>query len=118
MRPEKLLLADMLEAIREVRSFTADVTYEQFVRDTKTRSAVLFQLLVVGEAAARLPIDLRQRHPEIEWVPIIGFRNRIVHGYFALDWTIVWHAATADARLLELAIEDITAAEFPDASSQ
>jgi uncharacterized protein with HEPN domain len=73
---------------------------------------VLFQLLVIGEAAARLPAELRQRYPDIEWSPVIGFRNRIIHGYFALDWLIVWHAATVDVVLLEPAIRDVIDAEF------
>ena len=100
MRPERLLLNDMLGAIRDIDSFIAGTTLDEFVADAKTRSAVLYQLIVVGEAAARLPDDLKQRYPMIDWGPVVAFRNRVVHGYFALDWSIVWNAATVNVRAL------------------
>jgi len=114
MRPERLLLSDMLDAIREIQSFISGVTLDTFIVNTKTRSAVLYQLIVVGEAAARLPDDLKQRHPEIDWGPVVAFRNRVVRGYFALDWSIVWNAANVDIRTLEPLIASIISSEFTE----
>jgi uncharacterized protein with HEPN domain len=45
---------------------------------------------LIGEAATRLPEDLRQRHAQIPWREIIGMRNRIIHGYDAVDADVVW----------------------------
>lgn len=104
MRPERLLLSDMMSAIGHVKSFIADMTFDEFNADEKTKSAVLFQLVVIGEAAAGLPDAFRSAHPEMEWGPVIGFPNRVVHGYFAIDWSIVWNAATRNIAELEPAI--------------
>ena len=58
--------------------------------DDRTTDSVVRNLEVIGEAANRLPIELRDGHPEIPWRRIVGPRNRIVHDYFEVDLEIVW----------------------------
>jgi uncharacterized protein with HEPN domain len=88
--------------------------HDDFLDDDLTRSAVLQKLTEIGEAAAKLPDGLRQRHPAVDWVAIIGFRNRAVHAYFAIDWSIVWVAATQETPVLARQVESILADEFPE----
>lgn len=57
-------------------------------------------LQIIGEAARALPEDVRDLAPEVEWTRIVGMRNVLVHGYFAIDAAIVWEAASRD--VLEL----------------
>lgn len=45
---------------------------------------------IIGEAANRLSEEFKERFPEIDWHRIRGFRNRIVHDYFGIDYSIVW----------------------------
>jgi len=66
----------------------------------------------IGEAAARLSADFRERHAEIEWPDIVGFRNIAVHAYFAVDRSIVWVAATQDAPQLRRQVSKILTGEF------
>jgi uncharacterized protein with HEPN domain len=82
------------------------------------RSAVLHELTVIGEAAARLPSELRDRHSEIPWADIVAFRNLVVHEYFGLSWPIVWITATADVPSLHRKIVAIVDAEFPAAQDE
>ena len=77
---------------------------------------MLHKLTVIGEAAARLPPEFRERHPEIEWADIVGFRNIAVHAYFAVEWPIVWVAATQETPELRDRIADILAQEYPNAA--
>ncbi len=77
-------------------------------------SAVLQKLMVIGEAAARLPKEFTSRFPEIPWVDIIAFRNIAVHEYFAIRWDIVWIAATEEVPALKEQIEQILREEFAD----
>ena len=70
------------------------------------------KLIVIGEAAARLPKDFQMKHPEIEWPDIIGFRNIAVHEYFAIMWEIVWETAITDIPLLRTRISAILTNEF------
>ncbi|WP_322494620.1 DUF86 domain-containing protein [Chloroflexus sp.] len=58
------------------------------------------KLIVIGEAAARLPKAFTDKHPGIPWPDIVGFRNIAVHAYFSVDWRIVWITATQDVPLL------------------
>jgi len=62
----------------------------------KTQSAVLYQLIVIGEAAKRLSFELRGQHPEIPWVEKAGVRDHLIHGYDVVDWDKVWRTATRD----------------------
>ena len=78
------------------------------------QSVVLQKLLVIGEAAGRLPKEFTKRFPEVPWVDIIGFRNIAVHEYFAIRWDIVWVAATEEVPTLKDQIERILETEFQE----
>lgn len=96
MRPERLYLIDIVEAADAIARFLADVDEETFMQDELRQSAVLQKVVVIGEAAARLPAEFKSRHPEIPWPDIVAFRNIAVHEYFAVDWRIVWITATQE----------------------
>jgi len=92
MKPEvtKLIL-DIREAIADIREFVGGMSLDEYLVDTKTRAAVERKFEVIGEACARL----RDRSPEtFQHIPsaqeIIGFRNRLIHGYDQVDDAIVW----------------------------
>ncbi|MCX7818875.1 MAG: DUF86 domain-containing protein [Kiritimatiellae bacterium] len=101
MRPERLYLNDILEAADAIARFLHGVSEAQFMQDELRQSAVLQKLIVIGEAAARLPRAFTERHPEIPWPDIVAFRNIAVHEYFAVDWRIVWVTATQEVPLLQ-----------------
>jgi uncharacterized protein with HEPN domain len=114
MRRERLLLEDIVSAADEVDEFIESQTPETFETNRMVRSAVVHQLTVIGEAVARLPQELRERHPNIPWTDIKGFRNIVVHNYFGIDWLEVWRAATTDTPLLREQVAEILRLEFPD----
>lgn len=91
-----------------------DVEREDFFKDEMRQSAVLQKLIVIGEAAARLPADCRQQHPEVKWADIVGFRNIAVHEYFVISWPIVWVTATQDVPNLRHKVARILAEEYPE----
>ena len=51
---------------------------------------------IVGEAANRLPIEDQSRYPSIPWKEIVGMRNRLVHGYDAIDLDVLWDTVRID----------------------
>ncbi|MCE5208203.1 MAG: DUF86 domain-containing protein [Chloroflexi bacterium] len=75
MRPEKLYLLDIIEASDSIRRFCEPIDKDDFFHDELRQSAILQKLIVIGEAASRLSIDFREKHPDIEWDDIVGFRN-------------------------------------------
>ncbi len=111
MRRERLYLLDILEAADSIRTFLNGVEEPTFLHDDLLRSAVLQKLAIIGEAASRLPRNFRERHPEVDWQGIVGFRNIAIHAYFAVEWPIVWVTATDEAPDLRDRIAAILAGE-------
>lgn len=89
-REPKLLITDILESAHKILDYTAGQSFEDFTNDNKTIDAVIRNFEIIGEAANRLPKEYKDRYPEINWHRIRGFRNRIVHDYFGIDYSIVW----------------------------
>lgn len=85
-----LLLKDMIDAGQKILAYTKAMDYEDFSKDDKTKDAVIRNFEVIGEAARRVPDDFKRLHPEIEWKRVRGFRNRIIHNYFGIDYEMVW----------------------------
>ena len=89
-RETQLLLEDILEACQKILSYTGGMGFDDFARDNKTIDAVVRNFEIIGEAANRVTEDFKSDHPEIEWRRIIGFRNRIIHEYFGINYEMVW----------------------------
>lgn len=85
-----LLLDDMLQSAQKIKRYTKDLDYNSFVSDDKTIDAVVRNFEIIGEAANRIDPDFRDNKSQIEWKRIRGFRNRIIHDYFGIDYEIVW----------------------------
>jgi uncharacterized protein with HEPN domain len=85
-----LLVGDILDSAEKILEYTDGFTFEEFIEDSKTVDAVIRNFEIIGEAANRLPDSFKEKYPEIDWFRIRGFRNRIVHEYFGIDYSIVW----------------------------
>jgi uncharacterized protein with HEPN domain len=89
-RDPKLLIEDILESAGKILDYTKNISYNQFCNDSKTIDAVIRNFEIIGEAANRLPTAFKEENDFIDWRRIIGFRNRIIHDYFGIDYSIVW----------------------------
>ena len=89
-RDTLLLLEDMFQSAQKIKRYTKDLDFHRFLLDDKTMDAVVRNFEIIGEAANRIDQDFRDKNPEIEWNRIRGFRNRIIHEYFGVDYEIVW----------------------------
>lgn len=95
-RSPELLVEDIWESIEKIERYTTGITQDNFQSDEKTTDAVVRNLEIIGEAASRLPADFTDQHSEIEWVKIIGLRNRVVHEYFGVDLQLIWQILKKD----------------------
>ena len=95
-RPVTLLLDEMLTAIGKIERYVEGLDRAAFLADERTGDAVVRNLEVIGEAAARLPEAFRASASDIPWRRIVGLRNRIVHEYFGIDLEIVWEIVRTD----------------------
>jgi uncharacterized protein with HEPN domain len=87
--------------------FVGSSSREAFLQDPKTLKAVVADLIIIGEAARHIPNHLIHAHPEIPWELMCGMRNRIVHGYFQVDSTIVWETCQNDLPSLVVPLTQI-----------
>jgi uncharacterized protein with HEPN domain len=89
-------LLDILKAARLAIEFKGQTDKDEFLADLKTQSAVLHQLLIIGEAVKRLSPEFRAAHPEVPWKLIAGTRDKLIHFYEGADLDEVWKMVTAD----------------------
>ena len=86
----KKYLSDILQAIDLIESFTSDISeYNDYVADLKTQSAVERQLGIIGEAVNKFE-KIFFDSVLINARKIVGFRNRLIHAYDAVDPSIIW----------------------------
>lgn len=100
MKDTRKLLQDMLQAIETIEAYSP-LNYEAFLADEKTQDAIMFNLVILGEAANRIPQDFQEEHPGIPWSSMIGTRNIIVHGYDQVKLQIVWDIVSRDLGMLK-----------------
>lgn len=89
-RPIRLRVEDIWEAIEKIERYIHGFDRKLFLGDDKTVDSVIRNLEIIGEAANRLPKVFTAQDQKIAWHRIIGFRNRIVHDYFGIDFEIIW----------------------------
>lgn len=112
MRRDDLYLNDIIEAADHIATFLGQTDFESFRLSELIRSAVVQKLAIIGEAAARISDEVKDRYPQVPWPQIIAFRNILIHAYFGIDWSEVWKAAKVDCPALRRDVTGILAAEF------
>ena len=113
MRREELLLIDLVERADAVATAIRGANVEMLVRDERVQATVMWPLVLIGEAARRLPDGFRVSHPDVPWDRINGFRNVALHAYETLDLYEVWRIAVEDVPALREQVLVILRAEFP-----
>ena len=95
-RSWRIRLQDMLKAIDEVAALVSHPDFESFRKDRAAILASLTCIHILGEASNHIPIEIKQKYPELPWSQIRGMRNRIAHEYFEIDESIVWTTCKID----------------------
>ena len=110
-RSYRLFLQDILTAAQKVEQYTRGKSFEDFVGDDVKLEATLYNLQIIGEAAKRVPKDIRDKFPEVNWTRIAGLRDVLAHNYFGLDLGIIWEIIQNRLVSLRLQIAEILAEE-------
>lgn len=98
---------DILQAAQDIQRFGAGKTRDQFADDKVIQSAVVFKIIVLGEATKRLSNEFREQHSQIDWKQVAAMRDRCVHGYDRINIDKVWQVITEDAPKLEAYLKTI-----------
>jgi uncharacterized protein with HEPN domain len=106
VRDPKERLRDILEAIANIERYVARGRHA-FEKDELIQNWFVRHLQIIGEAAYRLPKEIRDQQPDVPWTEIIGMRHILVHDYFVIDGGIVWDAVERDLSDLKPKIEQL-----------
>lgn len=108
----------VIEYLRHILDETAylmeraqGLTYEQFMRDATLKRAFIRSIEIIGEASKQIPDDFKRKYSHLEWRVMAGMRNRLIHGYFGVDYDIVWDVVTNKVPALYRALQEIIEAE-------
>jgi uncharacterized protein with HEPN domain len=99
-RDALLYVADTIEACERVQRFTQDIGRVDLAAGSMVHDAVLRNLEVLGEAAKRVPVEIRALAPAIAWRRIAGLRDVLAHAYFGIDDDIIWDVVRTEVPAL------------------
>lgn len=89
-RDHRVTLRQIEEYASHAQEICAGKTLQEVLSDWQATLALERALEILGEAVKRLPDDLRGRYPQVEWKAVAGMRDRLSHGYDAIDYEILW----------------------------
>ena len=92
-------LGHIVEAIERILRYIEDMNEVSFLDDEKTQDAVVRNFEIIGEASRnieRYHSDYAEAHPQVPWTFMVAMRNRVAHGYFKVDFELVWKTIHED----------------------
>lgn len=104
---EIFFLKDILNSLGKIFKYTENMSYEDFIKDDKTKDAVERNFEIIGEAVKHLPEDFRNEHSHIPFKQVAGMRDKLIHDYFGIDYEIVWKTITTKLPQFELDIIEL-----------
>jgi uncharacterized protein with HEPN domain len=88
---------DPIEYIRHIQdecsyilSVSKSLSKDQFLDDETLKRAVIRSLEIIGEATKKIPADFRIKWSEIQWKNMAGMRDRLIHDYIGVNYSIIW----------------------------
>jgi uncharacterized protein with HEPN domain len=93
------------ECIEHINDYLSGKSFEDMKADMMCYHAVVYNIMIIGEAANLLTKDFRDSHLEVPWRDIVDMRNALVHGYITTNPQLVWETYTSDLPLLKKQVE-------------
>lgn len=103
----KLYINDIIEYMERAEDHIKGFEFKQFLGDNKTCDAVVRCIEIIGEATKNVPNEIRDKYPSIPWRDMAGMRDKIIHGYFTVDFEEVWLVVKEEIPKLKPLIKDV-----------
>ena len=107
MKPDSQTLLDIVKAARLIVQFQEGTEKQAFLTNKEKQSAIIYQIMIIGEAVKRLSREFRRQYPEIPWSAIAAMRDKLIHDYDEVDLDIVWMTATQEVPMFLSMIEPL-----------
>ncbi len=95
MKDDSVYINQILDSVHKISSFSKGLDRDGFFADAKTQSAVIMQLLLIGEISKKIS-EVTKTKIGLPWKDIAGFRDRAIHNYFEIDLDVVWNTILSD----------------------
>lgn len=100
-------LRHILDEVNYIVEHTRAISKQVFIRDATLRRAIVRSLEVIGEATKHIPSEFRAKYPQVDWRSMAAMRDKLIHGYFGVDYEIVWDVVIHKIPSLKQEIEEI-----------
>ncbi len=115
MRRDAVLLDEIVNAVGRIFELTAEMSAAEIEVRPDRRDSLLWNFTVLGEAVSQLSAGLKAEHPAIPWTDASRIRNRIVHGYWSVDFEVLSATARDDLPSFLAGVETVLASLIEDA---
>jgi uncharacterized protein with HEPN domain len=88
---------------------TQEKTKEDFLADETLKRAVIRSLEIIGEATKKMPLEFKTKWSTIEWKNMAGMRDRLIHEYMGVNYSIVWDVIKNKIPMLNKQILEVLA---------
>jgi uncharacterized protein with HEPN domain len=106
-RNVELFIKDILEYMERAEEYVKGYSFTSFLADKKTCDSVLRCMEIIGEATKGVPETLRNNYPAVPWRDMAGMRDKVIHGYYVVDFGMVWLVVKEDIPKIKPMIVDL-----------
>lgn len=111
-RSHILYLEDILESSNNIQSYAGSFSFDELIKDKMRIDAIVRNFEIIGEAAGKIPQEIRDKYPIVEWRRIADFRNVLAHEYFGIKYKIMWDIIKNKIPDLKKAVQSILEKEI------
>jgi uncharacterized protein with HEPN domain len=112
LKEEIIFVKHVLESIKNIESFSKNLSKKDFMKSRLKQSAIIRELEIIGETTKNISSNFRKKYPKVEWVKIAATRNKLIHHYFGISLNLVWSIIKKDLPILKKQIKEILEKEM------
>jgi uncharacterized protein with HEPN domain len=103
MKDDSAYIEHIINCILKIKTFTANVSKDEFSENELIQDAVIRNIEIIGEASKKISENTKQSYYEVPWKEMAKMRDKLIHDYMGVDIDVIWQTIETDIpELLEL----------------